>query len=33
MIQEIKQASKIAESSNACKKINTECDLYNIIGE
>ena len=31
MIQEIKQTSKIAESSNASKKIHTECALSNII--
>ena len=30
MIQEIKQTSKIAESSNASKKIHTVCQLlYN----
>ena len=32
MIQKIKQTSKIAESSNASKKIRTECALYNTIG-
>ena len=31
MIQEINQTSKIAESSNASKKIPTKCALYNII--
>ena len=31
-MQEIKQTSKIAESSNASKKIHTEYALYNIIG-